>query len=232
MLILREIPRSWALALTLVGASATLASPIANRPADAATAKLPPSPKPWLKAKVEEARQMSVRKVEPGSPEAKQLRKDFKALIDDMMDWDTMTRRSLGRSWKDLKAKDQRAFGALLRKLIESSYQSKMRMAAKSDVDRPKKVSIKWGEPSIKPKRATIEAKVKADKAKTFLGFKLSWDAKRWRVYDVSIDDVSTVRTYRSQFRKLIEDKGFAELMKRMQAKLSDIESGRADIGN
>ncbi len=216
----------------MIGVGATLAGPLASRPAAAATAKLPPSPKPWLKAKVEQARQMSVRQVEPGSPEAKQLREDFKALIDDMMDWDTMTRRSLGRSWKDLSAKDQKAFGALLRKLIESSYQSKMRMAAKTEVDRPKKVSIKWGDPSIKPKRATIEAKVKADKTKTFLGFKLSWDGKRWRVYDVSVDDVSTVRTYRSQFRKLIEDKGFPELMKRMQAKLSDIEAGRAEIGN
>ena len=208
-----------------------LAAAMAVATLSADAAELPPSPKPWLKAKVEQAREMSSRKVKAGTPEAKKLRGEFKTLVDDMLDWETMTQRSLGRSWKDLSAKQKKDFSALLRKLIESSYQSKMRLAAKSDVERPKKVSIKWGEPKIKTKRASIEAKVKADKTKTILGFKTSWDGKRWRVYDVSIDDVSTVRTYRSQFRKLIEDKGFPELMRRMQAKLSDIEAGRADFG-
>ena len=200
-------------------------------PAEAATESKPPSPKPWLQDKVEQARELSVRKIKPGSPEAQKLKDEFKALVDDTLDWDLMTERSLGRSWKDLRPKQRSAFSALLRKLIESSYQSKMRLAAKKDVDRPEKVSIEWGKPKIRKKNASIEAKVKADKAKTFLGFKLTWDGQRWRVYDVAIDDVSTVRTYRSQFRKLIEDKGFDELMRRMQAKLSDIEAGRADIG-
>ncbi|MEL7367293.1 MAG: ABC transporter substrate-binding protein [Myxococcota bacterium] len=191
-----------------------------------------PSPKPWLMEKVEQARELSQRDVKPDSPAADALKKEFKDLVDDMLDWEMMTRRSLGRSWKDLSAKQQGEFSQLLRKLIESSYQSKMRMASKKKVDRPKKVSIKWGEPEIKRQKASIQAKVKADKSKTFLGFELVWNGKRWRVYDVVIDDVSTVRTYRSQFRKLIKDEGFPELMSRMQAKLADIEAGRAEIGS
>ncbi|MEM7677669.1 MAG: ABC transporter substrate-binding protein [Myxococcota bacterium] len=190
-----------------------------------------PSPKPWLKNKVEEARKLSERKVEPGTPAHDALKKEFKALIDDMLDWDTMIRKSLGRSWKDLTPKQQGEFSALLRKLIESSYQSKMRMASKSKkAERPKKVSIKWGEPKMKRKRASIEAKVKADRNKTVLGFELVWNGKRWWVYDVAIDDASTVRTYRGQFRKVIREDGFDDLMRRMRAKLDDIEAGRADI--
>ncbi len=197
----------------------------------AAIAK-PPSPQPWLEAKVEQARQLSLRKVTEGSPEEEQLKTEFKALIDDMLDWEVMTRRSLGRSWKQLTSNQQREFSVLLRKLIESSYQSKMRLAAKGDVSRPKKVAIKWGEADIKTKSASVMATVKADKSKTFLEFDLSWDGERWRVFDVTFDDVSTIRTYRSQFRKLIEDKGFDELMRRMQAKLTDIEAGRAQIAS
>lgn len=191
----------------------------------------PPSPKPWLEAKVEEARKLSLRKAKAGSPEEQKLKDELKALVDDMLDWPTMTRRSLGRSWKTIAPAQQKEFSALLRQLIEASYQSKMRMAAKDKVDQAKDVRIDWGEADIDDNEAQIEATVKADKSKTFLGFKLSWDGQRWWVYDVSIDDVSTIRTYRSQFRKLIEDKGFDELMGRMRAKLADIEAGRADIG-
>ena len=210
----------------LVGAAFLALAPISQ----AATQTNLPSPKPWLKAKVEKARKLSERKVKAGSPEAQKLKDELKTLIDETLDWSTMTRRSLGRSWKKLSNKQRADFSVLLRQLIEASYQSKMKMASKKDIDRPKKVSIDWGEPSFKRKTAKIDAKVKADKTKTFLGFDLSWDGDKWRVYDVVIDDVSTVRTYRSQFRKLIEDKGFPELMRRMQAKLKDIEAGRAGI--
>lgn len=199
-------------------------------PAQAAQSEKPPSPKPWLEEKVEQARQLSLREVERGSKEEEALKTELKTLIDDMLDWSTMTRRSLGRSWKKLDGKQQTEFSTLLRKLMEASYQSKMRMASRGKVDRPKKVTIDWGEAKIRRNTARIEAEVKVDKGKTFLGFKLRWNGKRWRVFDVIIDDVSTVRTYRSQFRKLIEDKGFDELMRRMRAKLEDIEAGRAEL--
>ena len=51
-------------------------------------------------------------------------------------------------------------------------------------------------------------------------------------VYDISIDDVSTVRTYRSQFRKIISLDGFPSLLARLRSKTDEIRSGRADVSS
>jgi ABC-type transporter MlaC component len=46
----------------------------------------------------------------------------------------------------------------------------------------------------------------------------------RWRVVDVETDGVSTVRNYRSQFRRIIDQDGFAALLERMRTRLAEGE--------
>ena len=91
-------------------------------------------------------------------------------------------------------------------------------MAAGGKVKKPNKVVIDWLEEEVKGNKAKVAAQVKSKKRKAVLEFKLLWAKDRWRVYDIAIDDVSTVRTYRSQFRKLIAEKGFPELINRMKS--------------
>ena len=43
----------------------------------------------------------------------------------------------------------------------------------------------------------------------------------------MTIDDVSTLRTYRSQFNKIIAEKGFPELIERMKKKVEDVKAGK-----
>ena len=44
----------------------------------------------------------------------------------------------------------------------------------------------------------------------------------RWLVWDVITDEVSLVRNYRTQFHKIITEKSFDELLKKMKAKLAE----------
>ena len=48
-----------------------------------------------------------------------------------------------------------------------------------------------------------------------------------WRVVDVETDGVSTVRNYRSQFRRIIGQDGFEALLQRMRTRL---EAGEVDL--
>ena len=82
--------------------------------------------------------------------------------------------------------------------------------AARGNVKKPAKIDIKWLEESLEGSKAKVAAKVNMDKKNAVLQFSLLWNEGRWRVYDLAIDDVSTVRTYRTQFRKLISEKGWA----------------------
>lgn len=188
------------------------------------------SPKPWLKKKVDQAHKLSQRKVKPGSKAEKVWQNDAKVLIDDMLDWPEMTEKSLGREWKNRTPAEQKQFSELLREMIEASYRSKLKMASKGSVKKPSKVKIDWLKEEVKGNKAVVEANVKADKREAVLEFKMLHKNGRWQVYDLGIDDVSTVRTYRSQFRKLIKQEGFEELIKRMKTKIADIKSGRATL--
>lgn len=207
-------------------APATLVAALVAAPAMAADL---PSPKPWLEKKVTEARQLAEQQAKTKDVEA--WNAHTKKLIDEMLDWEEMTKRSLGRQWDKLDAKQKKEFSALLREMIEASYRSKLKLASKGDVKKPTKVEVTWIEDEVKGKKASVSAKVKADRQIAILEFRTIWHDARWHVYDVSIDDVSTVRTYRSQFRKLIEKEGFDELLARMRKKTADIREGRAELG-
>jgi phospholipid transport system substrate-binding protein len=41
----------------------------------------------------------------------------------------------------------------------------------------------------------------------------------KWQIYDIVTEGSSLIRNYRNQFRKVIEKKGFDELLRRMKAK-------------
>lgn len=210
--------------LSLLGVFALASATAAAAPAER------PSPREWLEQQVKAAHKLSTRKVEPDSTEEKTWQADAKALIDDTLDWPELTRRSLGSNWKKRSEQEQAAFTQVLRKLIETSYRSRLRHAVRTKPDRPTKEDVKvdWLEEEVKSKKASLVAKVDAGEEAVLLGFDLRWVDERWRVYDVAIDDLSTVRTYRSNFNKIIKKEGWDALMKRLQGKIADIEAGRA----
>ena|SRR5688572_5511630 len=195
----------------------------------ASAGELPP-PKAWLQKVVDQAAGLAKRKVQPDSPQEEQWQSEAKSLIDDMIDWQRMTEDSLGTQWKERSKQEQQEFSSMLREMIEASYRSKLRLAARGNVKKPAKIDINWLEEEIKGDKAKVAAKVNMDKKNAVLEFSLLWNGDRWRVYDLAIDDVSTVRTYRTQFRKLISEKGFDGLMARMREKTVEIREGRAEL--
>lgn len=191
------------------------------------------SPTPWLKKKVEEARQLAERDAHAKASEASSLEGETEVLINEILSWDELTRRALGSEWKKRSKREQATFSRLFRKMIEASYRSKMRLAMKSEVKKPKKVKIEWLDERIKKDgRATVSAKVQADKTTTFLEFALVEKNDEWRVYDLTIDDAGTVRTYRSMFKKMIHEQGFDAILDRMRRKIDDIRAGRGDLAD
>jgi phospholipid transport system substrate-binding protein len=196
-----------------------------------ALAEKPPSPKPWVKGVVDKAHALAKRKVDSGGDAEAKWREEAKALIDDTLDWPEMTEQALGREWKKLDDKQKKDFSGLLREMIEASYQSKLRLVAKGDVKKPEQVKIEWLDEKQDGDGASVTARVKTEKNVGVIEFRMKWHDGRWRVWDVSIDEVSTVRTYRTQFGKLIGKEGFAALMDRMRSKTDEIRAGRAEFG-
>jgi phospholipid transport system substrate-binding protein len=49
--------------------------------------------------------------------------------------------------------------------------------------------------------------------------YKFYKSRKNWKIYDVVILGVSVVQTYRSQFRGILKNTSFADLMKKLRTK-------------
>lgn len=205
--------------------------------AGAETKGVPPSPTPWLKVQVERAKNLAERKFETGSEEEERWKTEIKSVVDELIDWPSLTERSMGVRWAKLSPAQKKEFSALLRELAEASYQSKLQLAARSSERQEKaketgdKLKIDWGEEKLTGNAATAQAMVKSGKTKVQLGFELEWKDGHWKVWDVVIDEASTVRTYRTSFTKIMKgEKGYEDLIQRMRSRIEKIKRGDADI--
>ncbi len=55
------------------------------------------------------------------------------------------------------------------------------------------------------------------------LNYRLLNEGGTWKVYDVVIEGVSLVSNYRSQFSRIIHESSYAELVKRLKTKVSEL---------
>lgn len=213
----------------LIGLSTPLWAP---QPALARAKATSDSPaKTWIRGEVDRIKKLTEKRPKPKSPEEQALIAKLKTRASELIDWQTLGEASLGKPFQTLKADQQAAFIATLKQMIEASIADKLKGVSQSEADaQAKKVKLSWGEE--KPSKGGLLIGLSAQKGQETvdLVFAIKPHGEGWRLWDVRIDEVSTVRTYRSQFRRIIQKEGFDGLMNRMKAKIADIEAGRASL--
>jgi phospholipid transport system substrate-binding protein len=73
--------------------------------------------------------------------------------------------------------------------------------------------------------QATVRSKL-VTKAGTQIpiDYRMQKAGDRWRVYDVLIENVSLVGNYRSQFNRIIQQSGYADLIQRLKTKQEELQ--------
>ena len=128
----------------------------------------------------------------------------------ELFDYDEMTRRTLSRHWSQRTADEQAEFVALFSDLLERSYVSRIEAYAGE--------KIAFVGESIDGGFATVRSKVVTQRrTETVLDYRMHVRDGRWRVYDVLIDGVSFVSTYRSQFDRVIQAESYGALVERLR---------------
>lgn len=130
----------------------------------------------------------------------------------ELFDYDEMTRRTLSRHWAQRTADEQTEFVALFSDLLERSYMSRIEAYAGE--------KITFVGESIDGGFATVRSKVTTPRrSETILDYRMHLHDGRWQVYDVLIDGVSFVSTYRSQFDRVIQAESYGSLVERLRKK-------------
>jgi phospholipid transport system substrate-binding protein len=133
-------------------------------------------------------------------------------VAEEVFDVTETAKRALGPHWNRRTPAEQGEFVQLFADLLERSY------IAKIDLYGGEK--LQYTNETIDGDYASVRAKVLTkQRAEVPVEAKLHRKSDRWLIYDITIENVSLIGNYRSQFDRIIRTSSFAELLKRLKTK-------------
>ena len=144
-------------------------------------------------------------------------RQMVKRIVDPYFDYREMAKRSLGPVWGQLNAGQRNEFVRLFAELLEASYSDKIEKYAQN-------VKIDYTSEILTGDYAEVRTVLTWPNDRIPLNYRLLLEGDTWKVYDVVIEGVSLVSNYRAQFRRIIHQSSYAELVRRLQTKVSDLK--------
>ena len=192
---------------TLMNLTAALLAGLA-----AATAAQAMTPTETVKSRVDEAIQGLGQTPSATAESAERRRTEIRRAADSLFDFTEMSRRVLGRHWADRTAAERDEFVRLFTDLVARSYIGK--------IDRYAGEAIAYTGERVDGDEASVRSQVVTAKgAQIPLEYRLHKINENWTAYDVFIENVSLVGTYRSQFDRIIKSESFADLLRRLREK-------------
>ena len=143
-------------------------------------------------------------------------RQAIRKAVEGGFDFPEMAKRSLSKGWRAIGDSQRQAFTVVFRELMERSYGN--RLAGFSGQ------TVEYGEVKVKNKNRVVETEIVDAKTRTPVEYSLHETKDGWRVYNIVIEGVSLVSTYRSSFKRMMKKEGFDGLMKNMSDKLERLK--------
>jgi phospholipid transport system substrate-binding protein len=138
-----------------------------------------------------------------------QRRLELRRVAAELFDFDEISRRALSRHWAARTAEEQAEFTRLFTDLLERTYVGRLESYSGESI-------VFLGE-AVDGAFATVRSKVVTRRrTETPFDYRLHLRDGRWRVYDILIDHVSFVATYRSEFARIIQRESYAALVERL----------------
>ena len=150
----------------------------------------------------------------------------IKKLILQLFDVQEMARRSLAGHWAKRAEDERKDFAELFGDLFVESY-------TRLVVDHLGDQRVIYLPESADGGVATVQTKFLSKRDEpSFVDFAMFRRDGIWAAHDVVIDDVSIVKTYRTQFNKIIQTQSYEALVKKMRLKQEAEGLGAAAKGS
>lgn len=137
-------------------------------------------------------------------------RAEIRRIAAETFDVDEMARRALSRHWAVRTPAEQVEFVRLFTDLLERAYIGKIEAYAGDRI-------VYLGS-AIDGDYATVRTKIARNtRADIAFDYRLHLTEGRWKVYDLLLDGVSFVSTYRAEFNRVIQASSYEELVARLR---------------
>ena len=136
-------------------------------------------------------------------------------MVTPMFDFKLMAKLSLGKKyWPDLSREHKERFTELFVERLRQSYLNKLTAYTDEKIIYEPPVAVK--------KKIHVPTILVSQGKKISMLYKLYSSNNTLKVYDVEIQGVSIVRSYRSQFKEILQKGTFDDLLKKMQKSVNN----------
>jgi phospholipid transport system substrate-binding protein len=137
-------------------------------------------------------------------------------IANEIFDFSEIAKRSMARHWQPLSEAQRTEFVGLFADLLERSYISKIETYGGE--------KIQYTAERADGDFATVSTRiVTKNGTEVPVDYRMIKRAERWLVYDVSIEGVSLVSNYRTQFNKIIQTTSYNELVSKLRNKQDEL---------
>lgn len=151
-----------------------------------------------------------------GPDQTEERRKLLRQIADERFDWEEMARRSLARHWAERTDEEKEEFIALFSDLLERTYMDR--------VDNYSGESVLYEGDAVDGTYAVVKVKVITNtNTEIPAEYRVRKKENEWLIYDISIEGVSLINNYRTQFNSIIIKSSYKNLIKRLKAKVEQM---------
>lgn len=129
-------------------------------------------------------------------------------------DFERMSRRVLGKRWKQASPEQRRRFVSAFRSMLVRTYATML--------DQYRGQTLTWLDPVARKKDDEIVIPVQINLSASQparVAYLMHGNGTDWKVFDVAVDGVSLIKNYRSSFRSEIARHGIDGLIDRLEAR-------------
>jgi len=156
-------------------------------------------------------------------------REELRSLVEGHWDISEMARMALGVHWKQLDDSERQRFAKLFGDLTEAIYLSRAKLSKAEDLSKDVKVDfVREIFDGDSYSQVNTYVTLQGQDEPIGVNYRLKRDGDVWKAYDVLVDGISIVSNYRNQFSRVINNKGYPELVRELQEKVQQINSSEA----
>jgi len=137
-------------------------------------------------------------------------KKEIVKIVTPMFNFSLMSKLTLGKkNWQNITKKQKEKFTDLFTKRLKESYLDKMLLYTDE--------KIEYKDPVQVGKKVQIPTILTSKNNKISMRYKLYKSKHGWKIYDIEIQGVSLITTYRSQFNEILKTKTFDDLLAKLE---------------
>lgn len=148
-------------------------------------------------------------------------RNDITRLIAERFDFDLMAQQTLATNWKHATIEERKRFVELFTRLLQATYLGRIEAYTNEKVE--------YRGEKIRGTQAMVETVIISGNTEIPVNYKLREKNEdgSWRVYDVVIENVSLIASYRSDYRETVNRDGIGGLMAQIEKKIHSLEQAK-----